>query len=38
VAQGKTPVQLARDIERVLGTYVRDPIVTVLSVASRPLQ
>jgi polysaccharide export outer membrane protein len=30
VAQGKTPVQLARDIERVLGTYVRDPIVTVL--------
>ena len=30
VAQGKTPVQLARDIEKVLGTYVRDPIVTVL--------
>ena len=30
VAQGKTPVQLARDIERVLATYVRDPIVTVL--------
>lgn len=30
VAQGKTPVQLARDIEKVLGTYVRDPVVTVL--------
>lgn len=30
VAQGKTSVQLARDIERVLATYVRDPIVTVL--------
>ncbi len=30
VAQGKTSVQLARDIEKVLGQYVRDPIVTVL--------
>ncbi len=30
VAQGKTSVQLARDIEKVLSTYVRDPIVTVL--------
>lgn len=30
VAQGKTSVQLARDIEKVLGKYVRDPIVTVL--------
>jgi polysaccharide export outer membrane protein len=30
VAQGKTPVQLARDIEKVLATYVRDPVVTVL--------
>ena len=29
-AQGKTPTQLARDIERVLSKYVRDPIVTVL--------
>jgi len=29
-AQGKTPTQLARDIEQVLGKYVRDPIVTVL--------
>jgi polysaccharide export outer membrane protein len=30
LAQGKTPVQLARDIEQVLSKYVRDPIVTVL--------
>ncbi|MBK1612251.1 sugar ABC transporter substrate-binding protein [Rubrivivax gelatinosus] len=30
MAQGKTSVQLARDIEQVLGKYVRDPIVTVL--------
>jgi polysaccharide biosynthesis/export protein len=30
VAQGKTSVQLAREIETVLGKYVRDPIVTVL--------
>ncbi len=29
-AQGKTPVQLARDVEGVLSKYVRDPIVTVL--------
>ncbi len=29
-AQGKTPVQLARDIEKKLATYVRDPVVTVL--------
>lgn len=29
-AQGKTPTQLARDIEQVLGKYVRDPVVTVL--------
>ena len=29
-AQGKTPVQLARDVEQVLGKYVRDPIVTTL--------
>jgi len=26
---GKTPTMLARDIERVLGKYIRDPIVTV---------
>lgn len=29
-AQGKTPTELARDIEKTLGTYVRDPVVTVL--------
>ena len=29
-AQGKTPVELARDVEKVLSKYVRDPIVTVL--------
>jgi polysaccharide biosynthesis/export protein len=30
LAQGKNSVELARDIEKVLGKYVRDPIVTVL--------
>lgn len=30
VAQGKTSVQLAREIETVLAKYVRDPIVTVM--------
>ena len=30
VAQGKTPPQLARDVEKKLATYVRDPIVTVI--------
>lgn len=30
VAQGKTPIELAREIEKVLGKYVRDPVVTVL--------
>jgi len=30
VAQGKTSTQLARDIEKELGKYVRDPVVTVL--------
>ena len=30
VAQGKTSVELARDIEKKLATYVRDPIVTVI--------
>jgi polysaccharide biosynthesis/export protein len=29
-AQGKTPVELARDVEKRLATYVRDPVVTVL--------
>jgi polysaccharide biosynthesis/export protein len=32
VALGKTPVELARDIEKKLATYVRDPIVTVIVV------
>ncbi len=30
VAQGKTSVELARELERVLSKYVRDPIVTVI--------
>lgn len=30
VAQGKTPPELARDIEKKLATYVRDPVVTVI--------
>ncbi|MBI3366896.1 MAG: polysaccharide biosynthesis/export family protein [Burkholderiales bacterium] len=30
VAQGKTSAQLAREIEAVLGKYVRDPVVTVI--------
>ena len=30
VAQGKTSIQVARDIEAVIGKYVRDPIVTVI--------
>jgi polysaccharide export outer membrane protein len=30
VAQGKTPPELARDIEKKLATYVRDPIVTII--------
>ncbi len=29
-AQGKNSVELARDVEKVLGKYVRDPIVTVM--------
>lgn len=29
-AQGKTSVQIARDIEKRLATYVRDPVVTVI--------
>lgn len=29
-AQGKTSIQLARDLEQQLGKYVRDPVVTVL--------
>jgi polysaccharide biosynthesis/export protein len=30
VAQGKTSPELARDIEKKLSTYVRDPVVTVI--------
>ena len=30
VASGKTPSQLARDIEQALATYIRQPIVTVI--------
>ena len=30
VAQGKTPVQLAREVEKQLDKYVRDPVVTVI--------
>ena len=30
MAQGKTPPELARDIEKKLSTYVRDPVVTVI--------
>lgn len=29
-AQGRTPAQLARDVEKALSKYVRDPIVTVI--------
>lgn len=30
VAQGRNPTDLARDIEKALGRYTRDPVVTVL--------
>jgi polysaccharide export outer membrane protein len=30
VAQGKTPTQLARELEGMLGKYVRDPVVSVV--------
>ena len=30
VAQGKTPTQIARDVEQALSKYVRDPVVTVV--------
>lgn len=29
-AMGKTPTALARDMEKALGTYIRDPVVTVV--------
>jgi polysaccharide export outer membrane protein len=30
VAQGKTPTQIARDVEQALAKFVRDPVVTVI--------
>lgn len=30
VAQGKTSVQIARDVEKALGKLVRDPVVTII--------
>ena len=30
MAQGRTSIELARDVEKVLSKYVRDPVVTVL--------
>ena len=33
VASGKTPTQLARDIEGILAQYIRDPLVTVTVVS-----
>lgn len=30
VASGKTPTQLARDMEKVLSKYIQDPVVTVM--------
>ena len=30
VAQGKTPTQIARDVEKALAKFVRDPVVTVI--------
>ena len=30
VAQGKTSLEIARDVEKALGKYVRDPVVTVI--------
>ena len=32
-AQGKNATQLARDIEKALGRYIRDPVVTVIVTA-----
>jgi polysaccharide export outer membrane protein len=29
-AMGKTPTMLARDMEKALGTFIRDPVVTVV--------
>ncbi len=35
VVSGKTTTQLAREIEEVLSTYVRDPLVTVMTSSSQ---
>lgn len=32
-AMGKTPTALARDMEKALGTFIRDPVVTVVVTA-----
>jgi polysaccharide export outer membrane protein len=37
VAVGKTPVQLARDIEAVLGEYIRSPQVSVIITDARSI-
>jgi protein involved in polysaccharide export with SLBB domain len=34
-AMGKTPTALARDMEKALGTFIRDPVVTVIVTAFR---
>ncbi|HMW17892.1 MAG TPA: polysaccharide export protein [Accumulibacter sp.] len=33
LAMGKTPTALARDMEKALATYIRDPVVTVIVTA-----
>jgi polysaccharide biosynthesis/export protein len=37
VAVGKTPVELARDIEAVLGEYIRSPQVSVIVLSARSI-
>jgi polysaccharide biosynthesis/export protein len=38
-ASGKTPTQLAREIEKILARYIQDPVVTVIcGRRCRPLQ
>jgi polysaccharide export outer membrane protein len=34
-AMGKTPTALARDMEKALGTFIRDPVVTVIVTGFR---
>lgn len=33
VAAGKSPAELARELEKILGKYVRDPVVTIVPTA-----